>query len=92
MGGALDGATDLFDREWLGQVVIGIFHCGDGIFDRAVSGHQDHDRFLGGFLDFFQELQAVHFGHTPIAEDEVDFRQASDDWSACGPLSALWTS
>jgi hypothetical protein len=77
--GALDRATDLFDREWFGQVVVSaVLHCGDGILGSAVGRHLDNNRRLAGFLDFPEELQAVHLGHPPIAKHEVEVADAFD--------------
>ena len=64
---------NLIEREWLGDVVVSAgFHRRHSILDRAVRSHQYHDRGRKFCFDRVEQLEAVHLGHSPIAENEIE--------------------
>src|SRR5581483_3845766 len=69
---ALKDDLQLFDAEGLGDVVVGTeLHGLDRGFDRTVAGH-DGDFGAGeDFLDAGEELDAAHFAHAEVGENDV---------------------
>ncbi len=67
------GDVQLVDIEGLGNVVVGaVTHGLHGIFHGAVGRHHDHRQLRVAHLDLGQQLRAVHAGHAPVADHQVD--------------------
>ncbi len=75
----INRVLNLIKRERLGDIVVGTsFHRCYSILDRGISSHQYHDCGRIFRFDFGEQLEAVHLGHSPIAENEIERPIATD--------------
>lgn len=53
--------------------ILLIGESGAGVVDGAVRGHQNYGEVWILFLDGSEQLESVHLGHPPIAQNQVEF-------------------
>ena len=65
------------EQDWLHQVVVGAaLEGGDGVFDRAVRGDQEHERFRIDLEQASEQFQPVHAGELHVAQGKIETRLA----------------
>ena len=71
--GLPDEALEVIDVEILLDIVVGpLFHRAHRGFTRRISRNQDHEGPRRQFLDGFEKLEAVHFRHLQVRQDEIE--------------------
>ena len=68
--GFLDQCPQAFHIDRLGQVVVSaLFHGLDGVFNRAVSGHENEERIAVVGPNLGQQFQPTQAGHFHVRND-----------------------
>ena len=76
---AIDGVLNLFERERLGDIVVGAgLHRLHGIFNGRISGHQNYQALGRAPLDLAQQFQPGHLGHPVVGQHQVELRLGED--------------
>ncbi len=69
----LDGEAEFLEVEGLEQIVVGAqLHGLHRVLNGAVGGHHDDGDIGIGFLELFEQGQAVHFRHLDVDEHDVE--------------------